>query len=410
MKNIRAISVVVLLLLSGIIFPIVSSNEITTNNILYVDDVPSEGPDNPPEDYTIIQYAIDNASDGDTIYVYNGTYSECLIITKEVCLIGEDNTNTILQSVKPEDITQFNRIIEIYADNVQVKNFFIRPYNNSATYYVIAIFAEDSKKLIIQNNQFINCRNGILLCTNSSGEILDNHIQNYLGIPPRCISFYKPIKNSTIVISRNSIIRYGNGIAFLLSETAPSKIIIDHNHIESKFGQHSANNFDSGISFSHTVDTNYDLIISHNNITGFTFGIYYSGGGLPLDNSSVYIFLNTFNNEKSDLYLLPNPMRSNLTLFITNNNFLGDNKQELFIEMIILDPFMIPLYLKSSIGLTHKNSIVWTSNYWHYHNTLLPKLIPGKMLIYFIVPFFAVDFNIFQIDASPVNTPYDISC
>jgi len=190
MKNIRAISVVVLLLLSGIIFPIVSSNEITTNNILYVDDVPSEGPDNPPEDYTIIQYAIDNASDGDTIYVYNGTYSECLIITKEVCLIGEDNTNTILQSVKPEDITQFNRIIEIYADNVQVKNFFIRPYNNSATYYVIAIFAEDSKKLIIQNNQFINCRNGILLCTNSSGEILDNHIQNYLGIPPRCISFF----------------------------------------------------------------------------------------------------------------------------------------------------------------------------------------------------------------------------
>ena len=86
----------------------------------------------------------------------------------------------------------------------------------------------------------------------------------------------------------------------------------------------------------------------------------------------------------------------------------GENKQELFIDEIILDPFMIPFLLNYSMGLIQKNSIQWKSNYWHHHYTLLPKIIPGIMIIYLQFPFIGFPFNIFQIDASPVKEPYDI--
>ena len=46
----------------------------TTGNIIYVDDIPGEGPDNPPEDFNKIQDAFENAVDGDTIFVYSGIY------------------------------------------------------------------------------------------------------------------------------------------------------------------------------------------------------------------------------------------------------------------------------------------------------------------------------------------------
>jgi len=399
MKNIPISLVVVFILLSSIL-SIVDSSEIS-NNIVYVDD---DG----GADYTRIQDAIDNASDGDTIFVYNGTYYGKIIINKSITLIGENNTNTIIKPDNPEESAQLNRIITIYSDNVQVKNLCLRPYNNIKMYNTRPIYAKNSRNLIIQNNNIINCNGRIIFDTNTSAEILDNHIHSYNGFPARCIYFINPPLDSTIKISRNSIINYGTGIDFNFYETAPSQIIIYNNHIEFPFGQHSSNNFDSGISFSHTVDTNYHLNISHNNITGFTFGFYFSGSGIPLDNSSIHIFLNSFYNEKSDLYLLPNSKRSNEPLIVTNNNFFGENKQELFIENIILDPFMIPFLLNYSMGLIQKNSIEWSSNYWHHHYTLLPKLIPGIMIIYLQFPFIGIVFNIFKIDVSPATEPYDI--
>ena len=51
-----------------------------------------------PGNYSVIQDAVDNASDGDTVFVYNGIYSDyfpdnfaCVNIVKKISLIGEDN-------------------------------------------------------------------------------------------------------------------------------------------------------------------------------------------------------------------------------------------------------------------------------------------------------------------------------
>jgi parallel beta-helix repeat protein len=43
-----------------------------------------------PGNYSSIQEAIDNASTGDTIFIYNGSYSEHVLVNKSVSLLGED--------------------------------------------------------------------------------------------------------------------------------------------------------------------------------------------------------------------------------------------------------------------------------------------------------------------------------
>lgn len=54
-----------------------------------------------PDDYPIIQEAVDNANDGDTIYVksgiYEGAHNQTLTINKSVAIIGENPNNTILK-------------------------------------------------------------------------------------------------------------------------------------------------------------------------------------------------------------------------------------------------------------------------------------------------------------------------
>ena len=47
-----------------------------------------------PDDFASINAAIENVSDGDTIFVRNGTYHENVRLTKAVKLIGEDNQET----------------------------------------------------------------------------------------------------------------------------------------------------------------------------------------------------------------------------------------------------------------------------------------------------------------------------
>ena len=69
---------------------------ILKGNILYVG---GSGTGN----YTKIQDAIDDASDGDTVFVYNGTYYENVIVHKAINLVGEDATTTIIDGMHIDD-------------------------------------------------------------------------------------------------------------------------------------------------------------------------------------------------------------------------------------------------------------------------------------------------------------------
>ena len=74
-------------------------------------------------DFLIIQDAIDFANDGDTIFVYNGSYYENLTINKSIKLIGGDKNTTIIDGKnKSEMIT----IVTIISSGTLVQGFTIR--------------------------------------------------------------------------------------------------------------------------------------------------------------------------------------------------------------------------------------------------------------------------------------------
>jgi nitrous oxidase accessory protein NosD len=70
--------------------------------------------------YTKIQDAIDNASDGDTVFVYNGKYIENLMVDKSITLIGEDKKSTIVEG------RGSNRVVTIRKSYVVISGFTIQ--------------------------------------------------------------------------------------------------------------------------------------------------------------------------------------------------------------------------------------------------------------------------------------------
>jgi parallel beta-helix repeat protein len=79
-----------------------------------------------PGNYTEIQDAVDNASNGDTIYVYHGIYNQDpnklqeVRIFKSIHLLGENKNNTILNGTKAHDV------LRLLAGNVEISGFTIQ--------------------------------------------------------------------------------------------------------------------------------------------------------------------------------------------------------------------------------------------------------------------------------------------
>jgi nitrous oxidase accessory protein NosD len=69
---------------------IINITPTTQGTTLYVNETGSGGA------FMRIQDAIDNASDGDTVFVYNGSYYDHLYINKTISLNGEEKNSTFI--------------------------------------------------------------------------------------------------------------------------------------------------------------------------------------------------------------------------------------------------------------------------------------------------------------------------
>ncbi len=87
--NLRPFLISALLLTTFLILLVPASGAPSTRTDIYVDD--SGG-----KDHTTIQAAVDAANPGDTIYIWDGTYNENVVIDKNLTLIGNGSQTTIV--------------------------------------------------------------------------------------------------------------------------------------------------------------------------------------------------------------------------------------------------------------------------------------------------------------------------
>jgi parallel beta-helix repeat protein len=164
MKKLIVVGIIILLV--GMSIPstgiyVEKSTASFNGNILYVG---GDGPGN----YTKIQDAIDNASDGDTVFVYDGTYYENLIINKSIDLVGKNKSTTLIDAKKN------GTVIRISANKVIIKCFTIQ---NSGRNFSAAINLIGSN-CIIENNIIMNNHYGILIKQGENNSIIKNEIKD----------------------------------------------------------------------------------------------------------------------------------------------------------------------------------------------------------------------------------------
>jgi parallel beta-helix repeat protein len=105
-----------------------------------------------PDDYSSIQEAINNAIDGDAIFVKAGTYYEHVVVNKTVSLVGEDVSTTFI------DGNETGRVIDILGDGVNVTGFTVQRGGGT----------------ILPDLDAGICLNGTRGCTISGSNIVDN--------------------------------------------------------------------------------------------------------------------------------------------------------------------------------------------------------------------------------------------
>jgi len=283
--------------------------------IIYVDDDDVEEPRDGTEEhpYKSIQEGIDNAFDGYTVYVNNGTYRENVVINKAIKLKGEDKTNTII------DGCCYKNVVNITAKDAKISDFTIQ--NSSKKLYSAGIairskyLMKDANATII-NNIIQDNNMGIYLTTGCSNIIKDNTIQN------------------------------NNQGIYLLASI--------NNHIEGNIIQ---NNKDNGIESEWGQSTIIGNVICENK----NCGIYLRGAS----NNNLIKDNNSFKNNNIGIKL----DNSNKNM-IKNNNFIDNQEQAIFINSFLNRwrhnywsdwAKLIPRIIKGSI--TNKN-IPWINIDW----------------------------------------------
>jgi parallel beta-helix repeat protein len=124
------------------------------------------------ENYTTITSALNDASPGDTIYVYSGTYSENLVIDKSIILTGENRQNTIITGSASGDI------IKIISDNVRISGFTIK---DSVGTDMKCLKLLEVNNCVISNNIIQNGNDGIFMSKSNNNIIKENTIENTEG-------------------------------------------------------------------------------------------------------------------------------------------------------------------------------------------------------------------------------------
>jgi parallel beta-helix repeat protein len=266
-----------------------------------------------PGNYSKIQDAVDNASEGDTVFVYSGFYEENILISTSIQLIGIENNSTII------DGGSSNTVVTIVADNTVLLGFTIQNAQNDIPHAGIEISTANNVQIlrnIIQDNGMLGIS---IQGPNTQGtRILTNTIRNnsygvYLFNSPNTLilannicdngegmyivgSYASLIMNNTVanrglgvhlestygvVVNGNKIVNNANGVyAFNSSKISITDNLIGWNRWYGLWTKDASDNIVYGNTISNNIDvglfleSSFDTTVTNNTIWDNDNGIY----------------------------------------------------------------------------------------------------------------------------------------
>jgi len=245
-----------------------------------------------PDDHARIQWAVDNASAGDTIIVRDGTYVENIDINKPHLTIKSENgsANCVVRAANSN-----GHVFEVGADHVSIIGFTTGNAWESA-----GIYLYDADYCNISNNIASNNADGILIWYSSNNTIANNNViwNNHCGI-------WLDYSSNNNILSSNKVSNNPSGIEL----DGSSNNIIVNNIVSSNYGK--------GI----CLWASSNNTIANNNVNSNNgMGIYGIGIHLGHYSSNNIIAKNTVSNNL--MYGIFLDESSNNTIYF--NNFINN--------------------------------------------------------------------------------------
>lgn len=284
-----------------------------------------------------INEAVQNATEGDTIYVYSGLYYENITIIKSLSLIGEDQHTTII------DGYQQGNVITIETSDVSVSGFTIQNASNNDIWEHWAI--QIQKKTIDFSSHLENFTVSQCIIKNNQGGILIHNVTN-------C-----QINNCTIS---------NNSYTSLAIRSHSNNIYIDNLSINYNGNQTDVSSYyDGGVTIDGYNDVCSEITIIHCKINDNI------GDGIDLNNAQNISTVCSCIEKNSKFGMSLTSNNKNITI---QQNIISENKWN---GIYILDTNDRNGSLRSIQNIDIRNNTITTNG-----GGALPKAIDGGILIY----------------------------
>jgi parallel beta-helix repeat protein len=341
-----------------------------------------------PGNYSKIQDALDNASDGDTVFVYhdNSPYYGNVSINHAIHLIGENRNTTIIEG----------RIVQINANNVTLSNFTVQNSGSHPDYAGIVV--EGNYVVIVNNNILHNC-NGIEVNSDLGHNIISYNNVSYNRAAGISIDgdLFDNIPTTENVVQGNTVSH--NGACGISTSYAVDKTKIINNKIfDNGGGIFSEDSYD---------EICYNEIIS-NNIGGIRYGNGLSAVNVSICNNTIEKNLG-FGIWLDGQY--PSP-ECHVNFTVCHNNIESNRGAGIRVCWTKTSRISENNVYHNLINACIKNSFgnTWDGNYWGTPQRV--KLIAGVFWPFdWAYPRFGLMllvFPMFNVDWHPAQQPYNI--
>ena len=356
-------------------FSINKSQTFTFNgNVLYVG---GSGPGN----YSKIQDAINDASNGDTIYVYEKTYYENLYVNKSITIIGQNRENTIIDGSHVDTHT-----IHLVTDEINISNF--RFYNDVGPQWELAFYISSDNCYISDCTIYTNVKNALGIESASYNTFFNCSIHTTTefggGDAIRLMSSYNTFINCEIYNNRrHGVLINGAHNTFLNCNV--------HGNGESGVRIYGNNNFfsgcvfyENGIGFKIDESKNHIILncIIRDNIDGIRLWQYHPKN-VTIRNCDI------FNNKKVGIRIIEDMVETTVDNCRIYNNGIGitiadDSLYTTVIHSTIYDNNNYGIYLSDSTQNTiTSNCLINDGIYVDADDNVIDNnTVNGKPLVY----------------------------